>query len=224
MCGICGVYLRSGDRPDESMIVRMRDLMIERGPDAAGLHVAPAIGLGTRRLRVLDLTPAGEQPMANEDDSIWVAFNGEIYNFEELRAELQNEGHRFRSSGDTEVLVHGFEQWGDELPRRLVGMFAFALWDAPRRRLLLARDKLGKKPLYYWESGDRVAFASNVKSVCAALPGTPPLDHQAVDAFLTFSAIPAPLTIFEGVRQLRPGEQVLFRNGATERTRYWRLS
>jgi asparagine synthase (glutamine-hydrolysing) len=224
MCGICGVCLRSGDRPDESMIVRMRDLMVERGPDAAGLHVAPSIGLGTRRLRVLDLTPAGEQPMANEDGSIWVAFNGEIYNFEELRAELQNEGHRFRSSGDTEALVHGFEQWGDELPRRLVGMFAFALWDAPRRRLLLARDKLGKKPLYYWESSERVAFASNIKSVCAALPGTPPLDPQAVDAFLTFSAIPAPLTIFEGVRQLRPGEQVVFESGGTAHTRYWRLS
>jgi asparagine synthase (glutamine-hydrolysing) len=202
----------------------MRDLMTERGPDAAGLHVEPFIGLGVRRLRILDLTPAGEQPMANEDGSVWVAFNGEIYNYVALRAELLAEGHVFRSTGDTEVLVHGFEQWGDELPKRLVGMFAFALWDAPRRRLFLARDKLGKKPLFYAEQQGQVAFASNIKSVCAALPGTPALDYRAIDAFLTFSAIPAPHTIYQNVRQLRPGEQAIFQADRTEISRYWRLS
>jgi asparagine synthase (glutamine-hydrolysing) len=206
------------------MIVQMRDLMIERGPDAAGLYIAPSIGLGTRRLRILDMTPAGEQPMASEDGSIWVAFNGEIYNFGELRAELQSDGHCFRSHGDTEVLVHGYEKWGEDLPRRLIGMFAFAIWDAPRRRLFLARDKLGKKPLYYREERERVVFASNVKAVCAALPGTPPLEPQAIDAYLTFSAIPAPLTIFQGVRQLRPGEQAIFESGGMSQSRYWRLS
>jgi asparagine synthase (glutamine-hydrolysing) len=224
MCGICGICLRAGGRPDERTLLRMREMMVERGPDAAGLHLAPGIGLGTRRLRILDMTPAGEQPMANEDDTVWVAFNGEIYNFEALRAELQKEGHRFRSTSDTEVLVHGFEQWGDELPRRLVGMFAFAVWDSARRRLFLARDKLGKKPLFYSESSDLIAFASTVKSVCAALPGAPPLDHQAIDAFLTFSAIPAPLTIFEGIRQLRPGEQIAFDAAGTAKSRYWQLS
>jgi asparagine synthase (glutamine-hydrolysing) len=224
MCGICGLYLPSGERPDESLIVRMRDLMVERGPDAAGLHVEPFIGLGVRRLRVLDLTPAGEQPMTNEDGSVWVAFNGEIYNYQALRAELLAAGHVFRSSGDTEVLVHGFEQWGDELPQRLAGMFALAIWDAPRRRLFLARDKLGKKPLFYAEQAGRVAFASSIRSVCAALPGTPPLDDRAIDAFLTFSAIPAPHTIYQNVRQLRPGEQWVVQDGKAELTRYWRLS
>src|SRR5438034_3004389 len=178
MCGFCGIYLRSGERPDENLIVRMRDLMIERGPDAGGLYVAPSIGLGVRRLRILDMTPAGEQPMTNEDGSVWVGFNGEIYNFEALRSELQARGHRFRSNGDTEVLVHGYEEWGTELPRHLVGMFGFAIWDAARSRLYLARDKLGKKPLFYAEQPHQVVFASNIKPVLAALPVTPPLDHQ----------------------------------------------
>jgi asparagine synthase (glutamine-hydrolysing) len=224
MCGICGTYLRSGEPPDESMIIRMRDLMADRGPDAAGLHVAPSIGLGTRRLRILDLTPAGEQPMSSEDGSVWVVFNGEIYNFELLRAELQAAGHVFRSTGDTEVLVHGYEEWGMDLPRRLVGMFAFGVWDATRGRLFLARDKLGKKPLFYVDAGDRVLFASDLKSVLAGLPGTPPLDLRALDAFLMFGAIPAPHTIFRGIRRLRSGEQAVFTASGASIARYWQLS
>jgi asparagine synthase (glutamine-hydrolysing) len=224
MCGFCGIYLRSDERPDESLIVRMRDLMADRGPDAAGVYTGPAIGLGVRRLRILDLTPAGDQPMTNEDGSIWTAFNGEIYNFEALRTELRLRGHTFRSTGDTEVLVHGYKQWGTELPAHLIGMFAFAIWDAARRQLFLARDKLGKKPLFYFEQPHQVLFASNLKSVCAALPVTPPLDHQAIDEFLTFGAIPSPRTIYRGMRQLRPGEQAVFHDQGSEVARYWRLS
>jgi asparagine synthase (glutamine-hydrolysing) len=224
MCGICGAYLRSGEPPDESLIIRMRDLMVDRGPDAGGLHVAPSIGLGTRRLRILDPTPAGEQPMSNEDSSVWVVFNGEIYNFEDLRAELQGAGHVFRSTGDTEVLVHGYEEWGVDLPRHLVGMFAFGVWDATRERLFLARDKLGKKPLFYVDAGDRVLFASDLKSVLAGLPGTPPLDLRALDAFLIFGAIPSPQTIFRGIQRLRSGEQVVFTASGASNARYWQLS
>jgi asparagine synthase (glutamine-hydrolysing) len=198
--------------------------MIERGPDAGGVHVGPAIGLGVRRLRILDLSPAGEQPMSNEDGSVWVGFNGEIYNFEALRAELLERGHRFKSRGDTEVLVHGYEEWGTALTQHLIGMFAFAIWDETRRRLYLARDKLGKKPLFYADQPHQILFASNIKSVVAALPGAPPLDHRAIDAFLTFSAIPSPQTIYRDVRQLRPGEQAIFDKDSGERTRYWRLS
>lgn len=204
--------------------MRMRDLMADRGPDAAGLHLAPSIGLGARRLRITDLTPAGEQPMSNEEGSVWVVFNGEIYNFVALRADLQARGHVFRSTGDTEVLVHGYEEWDVDLPRRLVGMFAFGVWDAPRERLLLARDKLGKKPLFYADTGERVLFASDLKSVLAGLPATPALDPRALDAFLMFGAIPSPHTIFRGVWRLRAGEQCVFTASGSSTARYWQLS
>lgn len=224
MCGICGVYQRSGEPPDSQQLIRMRDLMTDRGPDAGGLYVAPFIGLGTRRLRVLDLSAVGEQPMCNEDGTVWVAFNGEIYNFADLRAELIQKGHCFNSSGDTEVLVHGYEEWGDALPERLVGMFAFGIWDVRRQRLLLAGDKLGKKPLFYADTGDRVLFASDIKSVLAALPATPPMDAAGLDSFLMFGAVPPPHTIFKGIKRLRPGERATFDSESATVTRYWRLS
>jgi asparagine synthase (glutamine-hydrolysing) len=224
MCGICGIYLRSGGVPSATLIARMRDLMTERGPDAAGLHVAPHIGIGTRRLRILDLGPTGEQPMYSEDGSVCAAFNGEIYNFDTLRDELEALGHVIHSTGDTAVLIHGFEQWGYELPRHLDGMFAFAIWDAKREALFLARDKVGKKPLFYTDQGDRVVFASDLKAVLAGLAVKPPLDPWALDAYLMFCAIPAPHTIFRGIRRLRPGEQIVFTASGGSPERYWRLS
>jgi Asparagine synthase (glutamine-hydrolyzing) len=148
MCGIVGVFHRDGRMPDRVVVERMRDVMTTRGPDDAGLYIAEGVALGHRRLSIIDLSPAGHQPMPNEDESVWVVFNGEIYNFAGLRIELEQIGHRFRSRSDTEVILHGYEEWGVEgLLRRLHGMFAFGLWDARQRHLVLARDRLGKKPL-----------------------------------------------------------------------------
>src|SRR4029453_12450978 len=169
MCGIAGVFDRSGSTPDRGLLERMRDVMITRGPDDAGVYVAPGIGLAHRRLSIIDISPAGHQPMANEDETVWVVFNGEIYNFQELRRELAAAGHVFRSHTDTEVLVHGYEEFGSEgLAGRAHGMFAFALWDARRKRLILARDRVGKKPLFYAQIGDLLYFLSDIKSLCLA--------------------------------------------------------
>ncbi|TMB04204.1 MAG: hypothetical protein E6J64_13090 [Deltaproteobacteria bacterium] len=150
MCGISGFLNRDPAQPaDRDLVVRMTEVIAHRGPDGSGLHVDGPVALGHRRLSIIDLSTAGAQPMTNEDGTVWITFNGEIYNFLDLRAELEARGHAFRSHCDTEVLVHGYEEWGEALPERLCGMFAFAIWDARRRRLFLARDRLGKKPLYY---------------------------------------------------------------------------
>jgi asparagine synthase (glutamine-hydrolysing) len=179
-----------------------------RGPDASGLHAATHAVLGHRRLSILDLSPAGHQPMSNEDGTIWVTYNGEIYNQRELRRELVRAGHDFGSTTDTEVLVHGYEQWGIEgLLARLRGMFAFGLYD-PRRGLLLARDRLGIKPLYYFDAGDTVLFASEVKALLRSGLVPEERDRKALAGFLIVGAVPSPLTIVKGVRCLPPGHWV----------------
>ena len=170
MCGICGVFRPDGARSLADRVVRMRDAMTPRGPDGFGLVSGPGYALGHRRLSIIDLSADGQQPMANEDDSIWVVFNGEIYNFADLRKELEQQGHRFRSRSDTEVLIHGYESWGLEaMLRRIRGMFAFALLDVARNQIHLARDPLGKKPLFFRWSDNELAFASSRTS---AQPGT----------------------------------------------------
>src|SRR3990172_6031095 len=154
MCGICGVY---GGEPREAGLKAMTDVLAHRGPDKDGFYTARGIGLGYRRLSIVDLV-TGDQPISNEDGTVWVVYNGEIYNYPELRPILEKAGHRFRTNADTEVLVHGYEEWGLKFLDRLNGMFAFALWDARHRRLLLARDRLGVKPLYYRRTPDGLAF------------------------------------------------------------------
>jgi len=194
----------------------MSATLVHRGPDSDGTFVDGPVGLAARRLAIIDLE-TGDQPQANEDSTIHVVQNGELYNYRELRAELEGAGHRFRSHGDTEVLAHLYEQDGLGFARRLRGMFAVALWDAPRRRLVLARDRYGIKPLYYRETGDSLEFASELR----ALPRGE-IDLDALEAFLAFNSIPAPLTIFRDTRKLPPGHLLLWENGQARLERYAR--
>ena len=206
MCGICGIVSSAGP-VDPERLARMSAKLVHRGPDSDGSFVDGGVALAARRLAIIDLE-TGDQPLANEDSTIHVVQNGELYNYRELRAELERAGHGFRSHGDTEVLVHLYEQEGLDFARRLRGMFAVALWDAPRRRLVLARDRYGIKPLYYRSNGDALEFASELR----ALPRGE-IDLDALEAFLAFNSIPAPLTIFRDARKLPPGHLLVWENG-----------
>jgi asparagine synthase (glutamine-hydrolysing) len=179
--------------------------------------------LGHQRLSVIDLSPAGRQPMSNEDGSVWTVYNGEIYNFRELRRELIGRGHEFRSKTDTEVLVHLYEDEGDRCIERLEGMFAFAIWDSRRRRLLLARDRLGKKPLKYAVLGDGIVFASELKAILESGLVSPEVDPEAIHLFLSLAYVPSPLTGFARIRKLPPAHKLIWEDGSTRLERYWSL-
>ncbi|HSH76599.1 MAG TPA: hypothetical protein VLA09_12995, partial [Longimicrobiales bacterium] len=195
MCGIAGITLASeGAPPKEREIRAMLPALRHRGPDGTGVHRDDRCALGHTRLSIIDVA-GGAQPLSNEDGSIWVSFNGEIFNYVELRQELLGAGHRFRTQSDTEVIVHGYEEWGDHFVHRLNGQFAIALWDAPRRRLTLLRDRPGILPLYYAELMGRLCFASEVKSLLAVLPETPRLDAVGLDQIFTGWATAAPRTV-----------------------------
>jgi len=215
MCGICGVARRDGGA-ERGVLEGMAATLVHRGPDSDGFHLDGAVGLAARRLSIIDLE-GGDQPIANEDATIHVVQNGEIYNHEELRAELARAGHTFRTRCDTEVLVHAYEEWGDAFARRLRGMFAIALWDARRSRLLLARDAFGIKPLYYRVDRDGLAFASELR----ALPRGE-LDLDALEAFLAFNSIPSPLTIFRASRKLEAGHMLVWERGEARLERFAR--
>jgi asparagine synthase (glutamine-hydrolysing) len=225
VCGIAGVLLSSPDLPVDAGLLRgMGDAIAHRGPDAEGFWSEPGVGLVHRRLSIIDLA-GGDQPIANEDGSLQVVFNGEIYNFQELRAGLEARGHRFRTRSDTEVLVHLYEEHGEHLVERLRGMFAFALWDRPRRRLLLARDRLGIKPLYVYRDGEKLLFASEPKALLAHPGLTAEVDPAALEDYLAFGMVPGRRSIFRGVEKLPPAHVLVVtpdRLGATPR-RYWRL-
>jgi asparagine synthase (glutamine-hydrolysing) len=225
MCGIIGVV---GERAASSRerLVAARELMWHRGPDDAGVWAGEHVCVGARRLSIIDLSSAGHQPIVSEDQRRVLVFNGEIYNFHALRAQLQDE-FTFRSHTDSEVILHGYRKWGfDTLLARLDGMFAFALWDADRRMLFAARDRVGKKPFYYRHDGRSLHFASTLNALLAFLPGTPPVDPHAVDAFLVYQTVPAPLSIFRGVQQLQPGSRLVFSSdsGDCQVSRYWNVS
>lgn len=225
MCGICGIYDRIHPEVDPDILLRMRDVMIARGPDDAGVHLAPHIGLGHRRLSIIDVSPAGHQPMTNEDGSIWITFNGEIYNFSGLRELLAGKGHVFRSLSDTEVLIHGYEEWGIEgLLSKINGMFAFALWDSKAEELFLARDRLGIKPLFYLEQGGKVYFSSDIKSIYLACGRELSLNLNAIDDFLYSGCIPQECSVFEDVRKVLPAHYISFKKNATSAIEYWHLS
>lgn len=213
MCGIGGQFRFRGDRPVErASIEAMAHAIAHRGPDDDGYLLRDGLGLGFRRLSIIDLQ-GGHQPMSDPDGRVWVAFNGEIYNFVELRAELRARGRTFRTRSDTEVLVHGYAEWGTGVLDRLNGMFGVAIWDEDRRRLVLARDSAGIKPLYYHVDGGAVLFGSEIRAILAALDSTPALDLEAVDLFLRFRYTPSPLTIHEGIRKLAPGTMAVFEAG-----------
>jgi asparagine synthase (glutamine-hydrolysing) len=222
MCGIIGQANSAGREPDASILARMCRAVQHRGPDSRGVHIQPGVGLGVQRLRVIDLA-TGDQPIFNEDRSVAVVLNGEIYNYRELRARLERAGHAFATRSDTEVLVHLYEDDGPDCVLHLHGMFAFALWDARRRTLLLARDRVGKKPLHYALHDGAIAFASELAALLAD-PAVPrDVDHQALDAYLAYRWVPAPMTAYRAVRKLPPASRLVFRDGRATVERYWQL-
>ncbi len=222
MCAIVGLVRRDGGI-DAAALSAMRDTMAHRGPDDAGLHISTdrTVGLGHRRLSIIDLSAAGHQPMTNEDGSIWLVFNGEIYNFQTLRRELIAAGHTFHSTTDSEVILHAYEEWGVDAVRRLRGMFAYAIWDEPRRRLVLARDRLGIKPLFYWHDGANLTFASELKGVIADSRVPRTIDETAVYDFFTYRYVPTPKSIYRDVRKLPPGHVAVLEGERLSLTEYW---
>lgn len=222
MCGICGIASSEhGTAPDPEVVARMNRRLVHRGPDSDGLFEGGAAILAARRLSIIDLD-RGTQPIANEDGSVVVVQNGEIYNYRELRSELQRRGHRFATASDTEVLVHLYEEHGDGFLERLRGMFALALWDSREQRLLLARDRFGIKPLYYRVADGVISFASELKAMLEIPDFSRKIDPHAVSAFLAFNSIPAPLTIFAEARKLPPGSSLAWFDGRPTVTRYAR--
>jgi asparagine synthase (glutamine-hydrolysing) len=205
MCGIAGVFDTTGAPVAMASLRRMTDCVAHRGPDGEGHFAFGPVGLGHRRLSIIDLSEAGHEPMANEDGSVIVIFNGEIYNFKALRAELESLGHEFRSQTDTEVLVHGYEEWGEDALLRFNGMFAFALFDRPKRRLLLARDRYGVKPLYWSFSGGKLIFGSEIKSILAHGDTPRDVSYAALNEYFSFQNTFSELTLFEGIRLLPAG-------------------
>jgi asparagine synthase (glutamine-hydrolysing) len=220
MCGIAGIVRWDGQPVPEGDIRAMCRVMVHRGPDDEGVYLSPGVGLGMRRLSIIDVD-GGQQPVSNEDGSIWVVFNGEIYNYRELRRQLSQSGHTFRTASDTETIVHLYEELGPRLVQRLRGMFAFAIWDAKRRQLLLARDRLGIKPLYYAELADGVAFASELKPLLQLPEISRDLSWEAVGHLFTFLATPASQSIVDGVRKLEPARVATAGNRRLRIERYW---
>ncbi|MEE9521317.1 MAG: asparagine synthase (glutamine-hydrolyzing), partial [candidate division NC10 bacterium] len=223
MCGIVGKLNLTGEAVSPEAINRMSGLLAHRGPDDQGTFLDGALGLGARRLAILDLSSAGRQPLSNEDGSLWVVFNGEIYNFRQLKGELEGKGHRFRSQTDTEVLVHLYEEEDLRGVEQLQGMFAFALWDKRRKRLLLARDRLGKKPLFYAFDGRTFRFASEMKAILTD-GVSKELDPLALHFYLTYRYIPHPHTIFQSIRKLPPAHLLLLEGGKVRIEPYWQLT
>ncbi|MBI4322957.1 MAG: asparagine synthase (glutamine-hydrolyzing) [Candidatus Omnitrophica bacterium] len=223
MCGICGQVSFTDQLGDPEGIRRMTATLTHRGPDDEGYYAAPHVGLGMRRLSVIDLV-TGRQPITNEDRSVWVVFNGEIYNHQALRRELEAKGHRFTTHSDTEVIVHLYEEEGPECVRRLNGMFAFAIWDAKAQRLLLARDPLGIKPLYYALQDGRLWFASELKALRADPRLRLTVDPSAVADYFTWLYIPSPYTIFQEAHKLPAGHYLLMSRDGARLERYWRVA
>lgn len=226
MCGISGAIWNSRGRPvDQGVLDRMTDVLGHRGPDGRGTHIenhedGRGVALGHRRLAIIDLA-GGKQPLSNEDQSVWLTFNGEIYNYRELRKELEAGGHRFRTDSDSECIVHLYEESGIDCLARMRGMFALAVWDRRRRRLFLARDRMGQKPLVYRQENGRLLFASEIKSLLQ-VPGVPrKVDRRAIDAFLALLYVPHPGTMFEGIKKLPPAHYAVYEDGQLTIRRYW---
>jgi asparagine synthase (glutamine-hydrolysing) len=223
MCGIAGFAASSVLGPDERQRARMmRDVLVHRGPDGAGLWADEHAALAHRRLSIVDLA-GGHQPLSNETGAIWVTFNGEIYNHADVRAELEAAGHQYRTRSDTETIVHAYEQWGDECVQRFRGMFAFGLWDAPRRRLLLVRDRLGVKPLYWAQAGDRVLFASEIKALLESGLIAPAANRAVFSEVLATRYTAGSETMFEGIHKLLPGHRLIFEQDRVRIEKYWDL-
>jgi asparagine synthase (glutamine-hydrolysing) len=222
MCGICGKMTFDGNTVEASLITSMLGTIRHRGPDDEGMYLAPGIGLGHRRLSIIDLS-AGHQPLTNEDGNVWIVFNGEIYNYQELRAQLLARGHVFRTKSDTEVIVHLYEEYGTACVEKLSGMFAFAIWDARDKTLFIARDRVGIKPLYYIQASNSLLFGSEIKAILADPSVTPAVDPRMIDRFLSFYFIPGEQTLFEGIKKLCPGYYLIVKNNVVTTHQYWDL-
>jgi asparagine synthase (glutamine-hydrolysing) len=218
MCGIAGFSWQ-----DEHLVTRMTDVIAHRGPDQSGAYTDPWMSLGHRRLSIIDLSEHGRQPLANEDGSVWVTYNGEIYNFPELRDTLEAKGHVFRSRTDTEVIVHAYEEYGPACVNWFNGMFAFALWDKTKRELILVRDRLGVKPLYYYWDGTRLVFASEIKALLQVPEIAREVDPQALYHYVGYEFVPAPHTMFRRIRKVPPGHYLRYADGRIDLTQYWDL-
>jgi asparagine synthase (glutamine-hydrolysing) len=224
MCGLAGIYNYKTLEPvSERVLKAMTDTLVHRGPDDEGFHTRNGVGLGHRRLSIIDLA-AGHQPMTNEDETVWVVFNGEIYNFTELHQYLEAKGHRFQTRSDTEVIVHLYEEKGEECFRELRGMFAIAIWDERKRKLLLARDRVGKKPLLYYHDTSKIVFGSELKAILQVPGITRDIDLEALSDYFSFLYVPAPKSIFKAIRKVLPGHYLVVSPQGLRETKYWDLS
>jgi asparagine synthase (glutamine-hydrolysing) len=221
MCGICGQFNFATTEPvDPGAIRRMAQTIVHRGPDDEGYFCSGSLGLGFRRLSIIDLA-GGHQPMSDAEETVWIILNGEIYNFKELRAELRKKGHHFRTNSDTEVIIHGYKEWGTEVLNHLNGMFGLAIWDVKKRRLVVARDAMGIKLIYYRLTNSQLTFGSEIRPILAAQNSRLDVDPVALNLFLRFRYTPSPLTIFQNVRKLAPGTMLIAENGKCREERWY---
>jgi asparagine synthase (glutamine-hydrolysing) len=221
MCGICGKVSPQGVRTEE--LKSMLRTITHRGPDDEGVYAKGRIGLGTRRLSIIDL-PGGHQPICNEDGTIWIVFNGEIYNYRSLRRELEGKGHLFQTQSDTEVIVHLYEDFGENCVEKLKGMFAFAIWDEIQGKLVLARDRIGQKPLFYAQDGEDFLFASEIKAILAVSQRPREVDFESLYHYLSLRFVPSPRTMLRDIRKLPPAHMLVYQDGSITLSRYWDLS
>ena len=223
MCGICGLSYSDNRPGDREVLQKMNAAITHRGPDSDGFHVAQGVGLAMRRLAIIDVK-GGDQPISNEDDSIWIVYNGEIYNYTDMHAELEKRGHHFKTQSDTECVIHFYEDEGEACVQHFRGMFAFALWDAHKHRLLLARDRLGKKPIYYAIQNGELYFCSELNGLLKALPHRPDIDLEAIDLYLSLQYVPEPRTVYKKIYKLPAAHTLVWENGQLKINRYWDYS
>ncbi len=222
MCGIAGIYNYTSKEPvDSRLLHRMSNLIAHRGPDDSGVYINEQIGLAHRRLAIIDLSPLGHQPLSNQDGSIWITYNGECYNYKDFYAPLKEKGHVFRSNSDTEIIIHLYEEYGLNFLNMIDGMFAFAIWDARRQRLILARDRIGIKPLYYYQNNQRLLFASELKALLADPGVSREINYGALGDFFQYLSISDPESIFRDVKKLLPGHYMVVENGSVQIHQYW---
>src|SRR5438874_748556 len=222
MCGIAGIVRSDGAQIDRDLLARMNDAIRHRGPDDDGFYFSEGAGLAMRRLSIIDLK-GGHQPIHNSDHTAWIVFNGEIYNYRELRKQLEARGHQFYTDSDTEAIVHAYDEYGTDCPKYLRGMFAFAIWDERAKSLFLARDRVGKKPLLYAQLSGQLVFGSEFMALLQHPDVSRDVNYEAIHHYLSFSCVPAPLTAYQAIRKLPPGHSLLWKNGELKIERYWQL-
>src|SRR5712671_344123 len=222
MCGITGIVRSDGAQIDRELLARMNDAIRHRGPDDDGFYFGDGVGLAMRRLAIIDLK-SGQQPIPNSDRTAWIVFNGEIYNYRELRGQIEARGHQFYTDSDTEAIVHAYDQYGADCPKYLRGMFAFAIWDERAKSLFLARDRVGKKPLLYAQLNGQLVFGSEFMALLQHPNVSRDVNYEAIHHYLSFICVPAPLTAYQAIRKLEPGHSLLWKNGEIKLERYWQL-